>query len=204
MDIENLLFGNITPGTAPHRRSLLLAEPMLSEPYFRRSVVLILEKDRQGGYIGLTLNKETGILLSDLVPGWESAANIEVFSGGPVEENRLFMLHTLGQEVMPGSLEILPGLYVGGRLEDIRDYVEQGGDIEGKMRFFLGYSGWQADQLENEILGRSWVVADASRDSEDSRRLLAGRENDFWRREVGRLGEECRSWLVVPEKPWMN
>lgn len=204
MDIERLLFGAPTPGGVPDRRSLLLAEPLMQEPYFRRSVVLLLERDPSGGYIGLTLNKQADLTMADLVPGWERGRDVEVFSGGPVDEQRLFMLHTLS-DVLKGSREILPGLFVGGTLEDITTYIEGGGEIEGKMRFFLGYSGWDSGQLEKELLGRSWAVADAvSPDGSDTMRLIDGRENDFWRREVNRLGEDYRSWLVVPETPWLN
>ncbi|MDE7159971.1 MAG: YqgE/AlgH family protein [Muribaculaceae bacterium] len=203
MNIEKLLFDGLAPGTAPTRRALLLAEPLMKEPYFRRSVVLILEKDAAGGYIGLTLNKRAGLRLGDLFPGWTHGADIEVYSGGPVEEQRMFMLHTLG-DVLSGSHEILPGIYVGGDLEDIGRYIKSGGDTEDKIRFFLGYSGWGADQLDKELLSRSWAVADVGSDREDVKRLLSGSENDYWRREVERLGDSCRSWLVVPETPWLN
>ncbi len=204
MDIERLLFGGVTPAGVPEHRSLLLAEPLMLEPYFRRSVVLLLEKDKAGGYLGLTLNKQAGLTMGDLVPGWERGRDVEVFSGGPVDEQRLFMLHTL-PDVLPGSREILPGLYVGGDLEAISSYIEGGGSIEGKMRFFLGYSGWAPEQLEKEILGRSWAVGEAvGPKMDDSTRLLDGRENEYWRREVARLGEDYRSWLVVPETPWLN
>lgn len=203
MDIEKLLFDNLAPDGAPRRRSLLLADPLMDEPYFRRSVVLLLEKDRSGGYIGLTLNKEAGLRLSDLVPGWERGHDVEVFSGGPVDERRLFMLHTLGQQ-LKGSTEILPGVYVGGDLEDIGRYIEQGGSIEGRMRFFLGYSGWETDQLEKELLSHSWAVAPAGETRDDVSRLFEGRENEYWRREVARVGEPLRSWLIVPESPWLN
>ncbi len=203
MDIEKLLFDGLEPGTAPTRRALLLAEPLMKEPYFRRSVVLILEKDQAGGYIGLTLNKRAGLRLGDIFKDWVHGADIEVYSGGPVEEQRLFMLHTLG-DIFPGSHEILPGLYVGGELEAISRYIKSGGEIEGKIRFFLGYSGWGAGQLDKELLSRSWAVAGPGTEREDVVRLLQGSENEYWRREVARLGDACRSWLVVPETPWLN
>lgn len=203
MDIEKLLFDGMNPGTAPTRRALLLAEPLMKEPYFRRSVVLILEKDPSGGYIGLTLNKQAGLRLGDLFKEWVHGADIEVYSGGPVDEQRLFMLHTLG-DIFPGSMQILPGLYVGGDMEAISKYIKEGGETEGKIRFFLGYSGWGADQLDKELLARSWAVASPGDEAADVERLLEGRENEYWRREVARLGDSCRSWLVVPETPWLN
>lgn len=178
---------------------LLLANPFLKQPDFYRSAVLILEKDSNGGFLGLTLNVPTRLLMQDLFELPADALNVEVYSGGPVDDDRLFMLHTLGDEV-EGSVEIAKGIFVGGQLTDIADSVRKGAAVSGSMRFFIGYSGWAKGQLESEIEGNFWAV---SRDY-DPALLLTGSGTDYWREEVSRLGERYRSWLMIPENPSDN
>jgi putative transcriptional regulator len=72
------------------------------------------------------------------------------------------MLHTLG-DVFKGCKEILPGIFVGANMDDVVEYVDSGGEVEGRMRFFLGYSGWQSNQLESELLGKSWAWSGMNR-----------------------------------------
>lgn len=198
MNIHELLYNNFTKAD-PKRGSLLIADPMMEELYFRRSVVMVLDVDTNKGFLGLTLNKETRITLHDLMPWWAKGMNIPVYCGGPVDLERLFLLHSLGERIK-GATEIIPGIYVGGDVEEILNYIEEGGEIEGKLRFFLGYSGWSEGQLEREIERHSWAV----RTPENGSGLLTGSENEYWRREVEKLGESYRSWLLMPLDPSSN
>lgn len=199
MDINKFLYNHKYTSDLK-RGSLLIAEPLMREDIFSRSVVLILDKDKDQGHLGLVLNKTTNLDLGDLIPELELERSVPVFSGGPVDHSRLFMLHTLG-ELFEGSTELIPGIYVGGRIEDIAAYLTDGGEVDGKIRFFLGYSGWTSGQLLGEINRNVWAVADAEPDAE---RLLEGRGNSYWRHEVERLGNDYRSWLVVPQHPSLN
>ncbi|MBD5217736.1 MAG: YqgE/AlgH family protein [Bacteroidales bacterium] len=180
------------------RGDLLIAEPLLREQFFNRAVILLLDVEKNS-VMGLALNKRTNLYLSDIIPEWEGGAGIPLYCGGPVDTSRLFMLHTLG-DIFTGSNEICPGIYVGGRLEDIIDYIEEGGDISGKIRFFLGYSGWDGDQLREERSEGVWI----SNYADNSTNLLSGSGNTFWRTQVKRLGPKFRSWLSVPQDPSMN
>ncbi len=80
-------------------------------------------------------------------------------------------------------------------MDDVVEYVDSGGEVEGRMRFFLGYSGWQSNQLESELLGKSWALER----HEPASALLQGTGNAYWRRQVARLGDSYRSWLIVPQ-----
>lgn len=198
MDIRNLLY-DYNPHIIPERGSLLVSEPMMEEAFFSRSVVMILDIDSDRGHLGLVMNKITQLTLKNLLPGWENGGDVPVFCGGPVDSQRLFMLHTLGT-LFKGASEVIPGLYVGGSIDDIVDYIDGGGEIEGNVRFFLGYSGWSKDQLSEEVKSHSWAI-DLHPDSAG---LLCGDGNSYWRREVKRLGENYRSWLMVPQDPSYN
>ncbi|MDE6866583.1 MAG: YqgE/AlgH family protein, partial [Muribaculaceae bacterium] len=99
-----------------------------------------------------------------------------------------------------GAMEGADGLYVGAKLDPVLEFIKEEDDVEGKIRFFLGYSGWGKDQLTTEILNHSWVVTRPG----DMSEALTGNGDIYWRREVEKLGKDYRSWLVVPEEPMQN
>lgn len=198
MDLKNLLYSH-TSGITPGQGSLLIADPMMRGDFFSRAVIMILDLPENGGELGLVLNKGTHLTLKDLIPDWENGANVPVFSGGPVDMERLFLLHTL-KDVFPDAMEVCPGIYVGGNVDDIISYIDAGGEVEGKMRFFLGYSGWAPGQLQQEIKRNSWAVNPFPYGDN----LLQGEGPEYWRREVEQLGPDYRSWLVVPPDPSYN
>ena len=199
MDIESILFGSfggqktdISPG------DILIAQPMMND-FFARSVILMLTADPGKGYMGLVMNHPVSLTMQDILPEWDNGKHIPLHAGGPVDLERLFMLHTLG-DVFKGSKEILPGMYIGADLGDVVEFVENGGEVEGHMRFMLGYSGWASNQLDSELLRRTWAVG--KKDSTEA--LLTGDGDDYWRRQVRRLGDSFRSWLMIPNDPSMN
>ena len=181
--------------------SLLIAEPLMKGDIFSRAVVMILDVDKNQGHLGLVLNKKLSVSLNQLIPDIGIEREIPVFSGGPVDQSRLFMLHTLG-DLFKGSSELIPGIYVGGSIEDVYSYLMEGGEVDGKIRFFLGYSGWTAGQLQGEIARHIWAVRGNA--GPDTERLLKGRGNRYWRREVGLLDGDFRSWLNVPQDPSLH
>lgn len=198
MDLENLLHKD--PVTLdPKAGELLIAGPMIADLNFSRSVVAILDRPEKGGHFGLVLNRMTDMTLDHFVDDWPFSEKVPVFIGGPVELDRMFMLHRLG-EIIEGSLEITSGLYAGGDSTQIRDYIAAGGQTEGYIRFFLGYSGWDEEQLTKEIIEHTWAV----NVNPDVKTLLLGSGQEYWRREVERLGKDYRSWLNIPGHPQLN
>lgn len=198
MDIKDYIFSDL-PTATPHMGSLLVSEPLIHDNYFSRSAILVLDEPEEGGHFGLILNKPTEMTMQNLMPDWEAGTRVPIFCGGPVDLQRMFLLHTLGER-LGSETEVLPGIYVGADLDKIIDYVESGGEVEGKIRFFLGYCGWSPGQLAGEINGKTWAV-NALPQCEN---LLKGEGLEYWNREVRDLGEECRGWLVVPPDPSMN
>lgn len=192
-NLSNLLY-DYTPEFEPGKGSLIVSEPMMREEYFSRSVVLLLDADKSVGHLGLVMNKPSRFRVGDLFDAVPALDSFPVFAGGPVGPDRFFMIHELG-EFLEGSGEIVPGLYIGGRLKDLAEYVASGGEVRGKVRFFLGYSGWTRGQLKGELENRSWSVIEKP----DLKYVLRGSGNMYWRREVERMGEDYRGWLLVPE-----
>lgn len=198
MDIKDLLYSDVPKGNV-EIGSLLMAEPLMKDPYFGRSVILVLDKPEDNGHFGLILNKPTEMTLQDLMPEWEEGKRIPIYCGGPVDLQRMFLLHTLGEE-LGDSMEVAPGIFVGADLDKIISYIEDGGEVEGRMRFFIGYCGWSPGQLAAEISGNTWAVNTFA----GGENLLKGLGDDYWRREVADLGEDYRSWLIVPTDPSLN
>lgn len=198
MDIEDFL--HKTPADVdPKAGQLLISDPMMADPHFCRTVVLILDREPDGSHLGLVLNRELDLDATTLFPDWPGAERLPLYNGGPVELGRLFMLHRLG-DTIHGSTELVPGLYTGGDVKDIKKFVGMHRDADRYIRFYLGYSGWSGEQLTTEILQNSWAV----NTHPDMAALFVGSGMDYWRKEVERLGPGYRSWLNIPIHPSLN
>lgn len=198
MDLNSFLYKDpvdVNPTTG----QMLLSEPLMDEGVFSRSAILIIDRDKNDGHLGLCLNKGPICKLSDIIEDVKGAESVPLYQGGPVELDRLFILHTLGS-VFNYTKELLPGLYIGAGEDEVLDYISGGGDVNGKLRLFLGYSGWSAGQLTSEILRNSWALNTHPEVFD----MLKGNEDCYWRRQVERLGEDYKSWLIIPKYPSLN
>lgn len=179
---------------------ILISSPLIKDPTFSRSAVLILERDSSGGHIGLVLNHAMELTLNEVcgMPGL--GADIDIFNGGPVDLQRLFWVHTLGDR-LPGSVEVLPGLWVGGDYEALMEWFASGAPVKENLRFFLGYSGWSAGQLEKEIQSGAWAVLS---NFLDPGLLIRSAPDHVWHDLTRHLGPEYRHWLMLPPHPSLN
>lgn len=195
--IESMLFDiNAVPGKRPVSGSLLVAEPFLSEPFFHHGVVLLIEQDAVADHtsMGIVLNIPIGATLRDALPSaGRRAGEIPLYCGGPLSHDRLYFIHRLGP-LVPDSRLLRDDLYVGGDFDAVLEYIEQGGEVEGLIRFFVGYSGWSSGQLDDEIRNGVWAVAGWN----DPKELMTGADNSFWHRFVRTLGPDYRGWLYHP------
>lgn len=149
--------------------------------------------------MGFVLNKKTELLVNTFFADLESCPDMPIYLGGPVCANRLFFIHSLGDLIIPNSLKISEHLYFDGEFGALQRYIRNGHSIEGKVKFFLGYSGWQEGQLNNEITKNSWVVSHAS-----SRNVLLAEGEDFWKESLESLGSQYETWTKYPKDPYLN
>lgn len=182
----------------PAQGSILISEPFLQDAYFQRSVVLLVEHNTQGS-MGFVLNKKTDLIVNTFFPELEEYPEIPIYLGGPVSANRLFFVHSLGDLIVPDSVKIKDRLYFDGDFEALKRYIQNGHSIEGKVKFFLGYSGWTEGQLGNEINKNSWVVSHAAKENV----LLADGES-FWKNSLEQLGSNYEAWTKYPKDPYLN
>ena len=145
----------------------LIAMPGMADETFAGTVVYLCEHNEQGA-LGLVINKPIDIKLRNLFEkvelklGQEALADQPVYFGGPVQTERGFVLH---EKLGDGDSHYNSTLSVPGGLAmtTSKDVLEAMADGAGPRRVLvtLGYSGWQAGQLEDEIGRNGWLTVDA-------------------------------------------
>ena len=139
----------------------LIAMPGMQDPHFARTVSLICQHDAQGA-MGLVLNQDSEFNLGELFDQLDLECRnqdlraLPVLSGGPVQTERGFILHQDSRS-WDSSMHLANGLTV----TTSRDILQAlaAGDGPGRFQVLLGYSGWTAGQLEQEISENAWLNA---------------------------------------------
>ncbi|MBD0292764.1 MAG: YqgE/AlgH family protein [Jiangellaceae bacterium] len=176
---------------------LLVATPVLRDPNFHRTVVLILSHDDDGA-LGVVVNRPTGVPVVDILPSWQPVVTEPgvVFQGGPVSLDS-----ALGLVAMIDASEPLGVRRVHGRVGvvdlDAPPEVVQPG--VSAMRVFAGYAGWSPEQLEAEISQGSWYVVDA----EDGD-AFSDEAEELWRAVLRRQQGPLALMATFPADPSLN
>ena len=170
---------------------LLIATPELPEP-FTRAVVLLIRHNEEGA-LGLILNRRTSATLRE---AWAKLSQIpchrgeSLFLGGPCE-GPLVALHT--HEFLLES-EVMPGLYFCAGKDKLERLAAQ--TDASPAKFFAGYAGWSAGQLEAEIARGSWSVMPAKPEH------VFWQEDELWTRASRFVADASwRSALNIKEAP---
>lgn len=135
--------------------NVLIAEPFMLDPNFKRSVILVCEHGEHGT-TGFVLNKPLGIGIHELLGDFPESKAM-VFVGGPVAVESLHYLHNVG-DMLDNSLEVCPGVFWGGDFEKLKFLMENRLIKDHNIKFFIGYSGWSEGQLDEEMKETSWLV----------------------------------------------
>jgi putative transcriptional regulator len=176
---------------------LLVAEPMLGDPNFDRSVVLMIQHTSEGA-LGLVLNRPTDVPVIEALPDWGEIVTKPglLHIGGPVEEQSGWCLaRARDAEELEGFVPVVGDL----GLVDLDLDPEHIGEAFSAVRLYAGYSGWGPGQLERELAQDAWFVADA--EPEDPF-LPDGRE--LWRRILARQGGPLARLALFPADPSLN
>lgn len=182
---------------APAAGRLLISEPFMADPNFKRSVIVLTEYS-EGGAMGFVLNHQTEYMLGDILPDL-SYSEIPVYAGGPVAANTLHYIHRVPQKIENG-IEIASGIYWGGDFEQIKELITNYQLTEDEIKFFTGYSGWTPDQLDQELREDSWIVTD----NFEVDNVFSNNEQNLWREVVIGLGQRYAHIANFPENPTLN
>ena len=171
--------------------SLLIAHPSLSDPNFRRTVLIISASDAEEGSFGLIVNRAAEKTVGDLLPEHELGVlgGLPVFIGGPVARDQLtFAAFQWVDETLHVRTHLL--------LEEALEVAESGA---GVVRAFLGYSGWSRGQIEAELEQKAWLVQKPDREVMDVERCV-----DLWPTIMRDQGPWFRLLASAPDDPSLN
>jgi len=175
---------------------LLIAEPMLGDPNFDRTVVLMIEHTDDGA-LGLVLNRPTDLAVAGALPAWDHIATdpAVLHVGGPVETQSGWCLARVLDVDHPGFVPVLGDL---GLLDLELDPNDLPGWVSG-VRLYAGYSGWGPGQLDEELAEDAWFVVDA-----DPGDPFLADSDELWARILSRQPGHLRRLALFPPHPSFN
>ncbi len=182
---------------------LLVATPLLGDPNFRRTVVLIVEDEPAEGTLGVILNRPTEVPVEQVLQAWTDFVTGPqvVFKGGPVSPNSALAL-----AIVPGGEEP-----VGWRRLDGAAVMSQVGlvDLDAPpellaggittLRVFAGYAGWSPGQLQSEIDEGAWYVLPGEPGD-----AFAAEPEGLWQAVLRRAGGTHALVATYPDDPGLN
>ena len=152
-----LASGMVHAQVETERVFLLVAQAGMMDPTFSKTVVLAIRPD-DGGPIGVILNRPSTLELRSLYPDRAEIANRRdpIFLGGPVQPDALLFAFR-SPRIPPRGLLVADDIYLSG-FSEVLDEILKHPENAGQQRFFIGFSGWAAGQLEDEIAQGGWHV----------------------------------------------
>lgn len=179
--------------------SFLIANPVLPDPNFSRTVVLLCNHNGEGSF-GLVVNRLTDMKTSEVFASSDflGFANNKVYIGGPVSPSQVFYL-CRSQKPIEGLETVCPGVQMGMNWDSLARVVDELENPDRDIRFYLGYSGWAAGQLAGEMDHRSWLTCSAHEAF-----VFGNPEETIWANVVRSLGEEYEYLLHAPLNPNLN
>ena len=181
---------------APKIGDLLLSEPFLVDDHFTRSVILICAHSKQDGTLGLVLNNTLEMHMSELSMGFPKI-DFTIGMGGPVDPTQLFFLHKNAE--LDGAQKITESLYFGGDYTALLSEIITN-TLKKDIRFFIGYTGWESNQLENELIEGSWIVMQPPEDFN----VFNTDDDHLWKSLISGLGGKYKLMADYPINPTDN
>jgi putative transcriptional regulator len=182
---------------------LLVATPLLGDPNFRRTVVLIVEDEPGEGTLGVVLNRPTEVQVAHVLESWTDLVTgpTVVFKGGPVSPNSALALAIARGEEEPLGWRSLDGSSMMSRigLVDLEAPPQVIAAEITSLRVFAGYAGWGSGQLQAEIDEGAWYVLPG----EPADPFMAEPQR-LWQAVLRRQGGELALVATYPDDPRLN
>jgi putative transcriptional regulator len=187
----------------PSLGGIIVAEPFMANPHFKRSAVLITEFDTKGT-VGFILNKVTEFSVNEAIDEFPFI-DTQLYFGGPVETETLFYIHTLGKK-LKNSSHLCQNLWFGGDYDHLRLLVDTNQVKTNQIRFFAGYAGWEPHQLEFEISEKSWIVHQSSPSirADVKKWIFDYAPENLWGDVLRSMGDKYKLLANFPSDPNLN
>jgi putative transcriptional regulator len=176
---------------------VLVASPLLTDPNFDRTVILMLEHGEEGA-LGVVLNRPSALDVHEAMPDWARFAGSPevVFVGGPVGQGAVIGLSRCSTDPPEGMWQRVLGT-VG--VLDLSTDADEVGAVVDAVRVFTGYAGWEGGQLERELEEGAWFVVDA-----DEGDAMSQAPEDLWRAVLRRQPPPLNRYANYPPNPAFN
>jgi putative transcriptional regulator len=181
---------------APEKGRLLISEPFLPDPNFERTVVLLCEHNEEGSF-GFVLNKPSTLLAGEVMDELVNFKH-QVYIGGPVQQDTLHFIHRTAS--IENGAEIRQGIFWGGSFEQVLSLADTHQLESSDIKFFLGYSGWDAGQLQEELDQDSWIVCDYV----SAEFLFETDPSLMWKKSLDNMGGRFSVYSNYPVDPRLN
>ena len=176
----------------------LIATPQMNDPRFHQAVIFMCKHDKQTA-MGLIINKpKLNFTFSNLTeklsfikPRFEQ--NRLIYSGGPIEDNRGYILHS-EEHLMPDSIKITDEIAMSMQLDMLSEIADGVGPAQFKI--MLGYTGWAAGQLEQELRENMWIHVPASPEI-----IFTDNTDSTWKNALGHFGFNASN--LSPQSGWV-
>ncbi len=135
--------------------------------------------------------------MNDLFPN--TGGRFTIYNGGPVDQDNLYFIHTI-PDLIPGSVEISHNIYWGGNFDSVIQLIKSEQLADTDIRFFLGYSGWENNQLDEELTANTWIVSENTY----KHKIIEEKPVSFWKQKMIEFGNNYSIWSNAPENPSYN
>jgi len=165
------------------------------DPSFKRSVVLLCDHQEEGSF-GLILNRPLNMNLNEVLPDLEF--DFPLFYGGPVGKDTLHFIHSK-EDMFEDALPVSKGLAYGGDFDRLKELLSGDTfDLEN-IRFFVGWCGWSAGQLDEELKEKSWIISDV-----ENEKVFQRKSSKMWEASLNDMGGTYQLMAKFPEDPSLN
>jgi len=171
---------------------ILIAQPFMMDTNFKRAVVGICEYSKEKGTVGFILNKPINMDISEIIGDVVTEEKYEVFYGGPVATDTLHYIHNVG-DLLDDSIKVSDGIYWGGDFKKLKFLIESGLILKDNIRFYIGYSGWEAGQLRQELASGSWIVSELY-----ANYIFKSKSNALWQKALDHKGDAYSIIAQIP------
>lgn len=189
-------FFNYKNRIAPEKGKILVSEPYLPDPNFERTIILLCEHNVDGSF-GFIMNKPSLTKLADVMQDLQDI-DAPVFIGGPVQQDTLHYIHRI--QNLEDSVEVMEGVYWGGNFDQLVSLIETKQVASSDIKFFLGYSGWSAGQIDEELKEDSWIVSDKVNEE----LLFDIKAESMWQYALKSMGGRFSVYSNYPQDPRLN